>query len=166
MLRLPFLDIFLRLIPEGLIYCWACYVFSKTPFDKKRWLLTGVILGFSIYVIRLLPIHFGVHTIFFFIVFIFISITINKIDALKSIPICLISVSSMYFFEWLNVYIVENLFQISVSEVLKLNNVFITQLYMYPSLLFLIFAIILINFIIKSIMGRISCHVSDGESIK
>jgi len=102
----------------------------------------------------------------FFIVFIFISITINKIDALKSIPICLISVSSMYFFEWLNVYIVENLFQISVSEVLKLNNVFITQLYMYPSLLFLIFAIILINFIIKSIMGRISCHVSDGESIK
>lgn len=164
MLRLPFLDIFLRLIPEGLIYCWACYVFSKTPFDKKRWLLTGVILGFSIYVIRLLPIHFGVHTILLIIILIFLSVTINRIKTTKVIPICLVVVSSMYLFEWLNLYILQNWFNIHISKIVEMENLILKNIYLYPSLLFLLITIAIGNVLINKFNERIKKHVSDGES--
>ncbi|MDK2918374.1 MAG: hypothetical protein PWQ37_1107 [Candidatus Petromonas sp.] len=119
MLRLSLLELFLRLIPEGIIISFALYILSNVKIDKKKLLISGVIFGISIYLIRLLPIHFGVHTILLIIIYIVISVNFNKINLLKAISSSLVTLMILSACDFINFFMIVHVFNISIEYLLK-----------------------------------------------
>ncbi|MGL4738757.1 MAG: hypothetical protein ACRCW2_14990, partial [Cellulosilyticaceae bacterium] len=62
-LNLSMIEFLLRAIPEGFIVIFGVYAFSKTRVVKKNLLIAGSILALSLYLIRAIPISYGIHTI-------------------------------------------------------------------------------------------------------
>ena len=85
MLKLSLFEFIVRSIPEEFLFVLAVHAFSKTGINLKRYLLSGTLFSITVYLIRLLPIQYGVHTILSLIVLIVLVSFINKIDIIKSI---------------------------------------------------------------------------------
>lgn len=62
MFRLTCVDFFFRLIPESLILMWGIHIFSRKTINMFRYILLSLILAISCFIIRFLPIYYGVHT--------------------------------------------------------------------------------------------------------
>lgn len=137
MLATSCLEFLVRAIPETFLFIFAVYAFSNTRLDIKKYLLSSVlmcILGFGI---RLLPIHYGVHTILVLIFIIILTININKIDTIKTIQAGIITVILQFICEAINVLIIQYVFVVQVDRVF--NNPNLKILYGIPSTL--IFAV-------------------------
>lgn len=158
MLQLSPLEFFFRTLPESFIYIWAGYIFSNTEINKPKFILSSILLSLCTFFIRLLPIHFGVHTILFLVVYILICALINKIDIIKSISSGLISVIILFICEGINVFILSELFQIDVQTTFK--EPITKVLYGSPSL-FLFGLIIGILYKIKFQKRRLYKNVSN-----
>ena len=57
MIKLSFLELIIRVIPEEAIFIWACYILSKTKFQLNRYLLSTILLALTTYIVRSLPIN-------------------------------------------------------------------------------------------------------------
>lgn len=145
MLKLSFLEFFIRLIPEAFLVIFAVYAFSKTNINVKKYFISSVIFSIMIFIIRLLPIHYGVHTILGIIVLIALIVNINKIDIIKSIQAVIISIIVQFICEGVNVFIIQNIFKMDINYVF--NEPLLKILYGIPSLI--IFACIIIIYYIK-----------------
>ncbi|MTK13940.1 MAG: hypothetical protein F8N39_18325, partial [Clostridiaceae bacterium] len=62
-------------------------------------------LSIVAYLIRMLPIHFGVHTIILLVGYVLVMASINDLNIIKSASSGLILVIILFASEWLNVYI-------------------------------------------------------------
>ena len=133
MLKLTFLEIFLRGLPEGFLFMFAVYVFSKTVINIKRYILSSIILVGAVYLIRLLPIQYGVHTILGIIVIIVLAVNINKISIIKSIQSSLMAMILEFICEGINVFIIQYIFKADIMYLLSDPSLKI--LYGIPSLL-------------------------------
>ena len=80
-LKLSCFEFLFRTIPEGLLFILAIYIFSGVKFEVKRFLVSGFVLAIVTFLVRMLPISYGIHTmlniIIFFIIIDFI-ISSNK----------------------------------------------------------------------------------------
>ncbi|MCY6370271.1 hypothetical protein [Clostridium ganghwense] len=158
MLKLSLLEFLLRTLSESFLFIFAAHVFSKNKITKKTFFVSSIILALLTYLIRLLPIHFGVHTILFLVVYILICALINKIEPIKAISSGLISIIILYICEWINLFILENLLNTRLEIVLK--STLPKILYGSPSLL--LFGLILSTFyIILSKKRKVLKHVSN-----
>lgn len=119
MLQLSPLEFFFRTLPESCIFIWAGYMFSNNKIGKTKFILSSILLSLCTFFIRLLPIHFGVHTILFLIVYILICTLINKIDIINSISSGLISIISLFICEGINVFILNEFLQIDIQIAFK-----------------------------------------------
>lgn len=146
MLKITMLEMFARTIPEGLIYIFAGYVFAGQKLDIKRWLLSGVALGATFYLIRLLPIHFGVHSILGLMLCIFLLTYTNQLNMIKAISSGMVCFITLYICEWFNIFIVTEVLKIPVD--VFFGDLPTKLLYSFPSLL-LFFLIILFIYYIK-----------------
>ena len=72
------LQLFTGYIPQGFAFVLFVYAYSKTKINVKNYLLSGAILAFTIFLVRNMPINFGVHTILNLLALIAFSILINK----------------------------------------------------------------------------------------
>lgn len=142
MLKLSLLELFFRAIPEAFILVLASYAFSDRSIDKLKFCLSSVLLGMLTFIIRMLPIHFGVHTIILIGIYVLISVKINKLDVLKSISAVLISSIVLFFCEWINVFVLTYVFKYNIE--IAFRNQFEKVLYGSPSLLLFSFIIILV----------------------
>lgn len=118
MLKLSLIEFFLRLIPEGFLLALSIYAFSSTPINKKRFIISGVILSINPYLIRMLPINFGVHTILLIMLYIIVAVNINRIDVMISIKLSLISIIILSICDFVNLFIVMKVLNISVEKLL------------------------------------------------
>lgn len=91
MLQQPIYSLFIRLIPESFLVFYSIHLLTNSKIDFKKLLISAIIGGIGIYIARLLPIHFGVHTILAIILYIVLAVNINKIDMNKAIAGTLIS---------------------------------------------------------------------------
>lgn len=91
MLQQPIYSLFIRLIPESFLVFYSIYLLTNSKTDFKKIFISSIIGGIGIYIVRLLPIHFGVHTILAIILYIVLAVNINKIDIHKAIAGTLIS---------------------------------------------------------------------------
>ncbi|MFT8314319.1 MAG: hypothetical protein ABF633_08665, partial [Clostridium sp.] len=80
MLKLSALEFFFRTIPESFLIVMIAYISSNKKISRQRVLVASVILAVITYLVRLLPISFGVNTIINMAVFIIIGIYILKIN--------------------------------------------------------------------------------------
>lgn len=158
MLQLSPLEFFFRTLPESFIYIWSGYMFSNNKIDKTKFILSSILLSICTFFIRLLPIHFGVHTMLFLVAYILICVSINKIDIIKSISSGLISTITLFVCEGINIFILIELLQLNIETTFK--NPLSKILYGIPSL-FLFGLIIGILYRIISKKRRLYKNVSD-----
>lgn len=119
MLKLHPIEFFLRAIPEGFLFVLAVYIFSKTKIDKKKYIICSVIFAISMFIIRLLPINYGVHTILSLMLLVLLITTYNKMDVIKAMKSVLIVVLMQFLIEGINVLILTLIPSINIDNLFK-----------------------------------------------
>jgi len=143
-MEIPFLVFLIQGIPEQISICMLVYVIVKIPFKLKEILFMGVLLATCAYIIRLLPITFGVHTVILIgILFSYLSI-IKKIELSKAITSSLFVYLTLIILESLAVPSLMYLFNISREQLLSTNSIRI--LITLPH----VFVIIIISFFVQT----------------
>ena len=117
MLEQDILSLITRMIPEAFIIIYSIYILTKSKVNIKRILISSIIGGIGIYIIRLLPIHFGVHTILSIMMYIVLAVKLNKIDMYKAITITLVSIIILFVLDFMFAIIYSKILQLS-SELL------------------------------------------------
>ncbi len=141
MLQITWFEFIVRGIPEAFLFVLAVYAFSKTKINIKKYLLSVLLFSISVYLIRLLPIQYGIHTILNLIALIILSSSINKIDIIKSIQGGIIIIILGFIFEGINAFFIQVVLKIDLNGIM--NNPTLKTLYGLPSLLFpVIFVVI------------------------
>jgi hypothetical protein len=70
---------------QAFIFIFGIYTFNKQKIEIKKYLLASIIVAAISFLVRQLPISFGVHTIFDMLASIIICITLLKMSAIKAI---------------------------------------------------------------------------------
>lgn len=132
MLRLQPIEFILRAIPEGFLFILAVYIFSKTEIDKRKYITSSIVYAVTIFLVRLLPINYGVHSILA-LLFLVLFITIyNKIDTIKVMRSVLIIFIIQFLTEGLNIIILNLIPNIDLDSLL--NSALIKNILGLPSL--------------------------------
>ncbi|AWI04568.1 hypothetical protein [Clostridium drakei] len=113
MLKLTWIEFFLRNIPEISILIWGIYVISRKSFNILQYVLSSIIIAAISFFVRWLPIYFGVHMILNIILTISIMIIIG-IPIIKAIYSTLIMFFVLCLSECLNLIIL-NLLNIDLQ---------------------------------------------------
>lgn len=142
MLRLTWFEFFVRGIPEQFLFVLAIYAFSKTGIDFKKYLLSGALASIMLYLVRLLPIQYGVHSLISLVILIIIVSYLNKIDIIKSIRSGIISFILCFLLEGINVVFLQFVFKMDLNNIM--NNHILKTLTGLPSLV--IFGIIVVAY--------------------
>lgn len=109
MLELEPIEFFLRALPEAFILILAIYAFSNTKIEIKRYVIGSILCAIAIFIVRMLPISYGVHTILSMGIIILIGVMISYIDVIKSIKGILIVVILQFILEGANVFMIQNI---------------------------------------------------------
>jgi hypothetical protein len=117
MLKLPVIEFFIRMIPEGFLFVFANYSFSGHAIDRKRYIISSLLFSLSGYLIRLLPISFGVHTILNIIILIALVTSINRISLVECITSTIGTFIIMLISEMINVFIIKNVLKLDIEQV-------------------------------------------------
>lgn len=133
MLKLPVIEIFLRLIPEAFLLVFAAHVIAKSSIVKKRYVLSSILFGTTNYFIRLLPIDYGIHSVLGIIIFVVLITNINKINVIRAIQAVLINTLIMFFCEGINVAIIQFVLKKDINKIFA--NPVMKAIYGVPSLL-------------------------------
>ncbi|AWI04569.1 hypothetical protein [Clostridium drakei] len=113
MLKLTWIEFFLRTIPEIFILIWGIHVISRKSFNIPKYVLSSIIISILTFFVRWLPIYFGVHMILNIILTISIMIIIG-IPLIKAIYSTLIMFFVLCLSECLNLIIL-NLLNIDTN---------------------------------------------------
>ncbi|MBU3181065.1 hypothetical protein [Clostridium psychrophilum] len=161
MLKLTLLVIFLRGLPEEFLIIFAVYAFSKTVINIKRYVISSLIFVIAVYLIRLLPIQYGVHIILNIIVIIVLTVNINKINIIKAIQASIMALTVEFICEGINMFIIQHIFKVNIVKLL--SKPLLKVLYGIPSLL--IFATIVFTYYFYLSRRKKLKEVIDGENI-
>jgi len=145
MLQQPIYSLFLRLIPEAILIMYAICLLTNSKADMKKLIISGIIGGTVVYLVRLLPIHFGVHTILSILFDILLAVKLNNIEMHKAISGSLISIIIIFISDIILVAVYLNIFQLS-SE-LVLGQSLVSVIASIPSLIIFYFIVrAIVNF--------------------
>lgn len=157
MLKLTLTEFFLRSIPESFLLVLLVYLISNKNFKNKDYFISAVILSASMYLVRALPIQFGIHTIIIIMIFIVINHLISKIPVKKSIASSMISMITLAICESVNFLLLS--FAKVNMEMLSVN-IALRMIYFMPSLI-LLAVISYILYLVKNRTKRGFNHVSN-----
>ncbi|SMC24554.1 hypothetical protein SAMN02745134_02208 [Clostridium acidisoli DSM 12555] len=154
MLKVSFLELFFRGFPESILFIWAISLINMKKISKKVWLLLSIFLSIIVYMVRLLPIQFGVHTL---ITVVFLIISTNyfiKLPLTRAISSSLIVITLLSICEFINSVLLIHLFNI---DILNLVNIPSKKILIYmPSLV--LFAIFILIF------NKFNKNIAKGEN--
>lgn len=122
MLSLSFQEFFLRVIPEEFLFIFAVYAFSKTMINIKKYFMASGLLVVIAYLIRLLPIQYGVHTIIGIVAMIAISTNINRINIIKAIQASIGVIIIEFLCEGINILIIQYVLKKDINYVFSNPN--------------------------------------------
>lgn len=152
MLKLSFIELLERGLPEALILIWSCYLLTKTKLKLNKYIITAIIFATLNYFVRYLPIQYGLNTILAFGILIFINIKLTKIPAVKAIKVSFFVLITELICEILNLGIIKYVFKIDIARVF--GNSQLKTLDGIPSLILFIIIIIIANIVLKKISIR------------
>ncbi|ETI87437.1 MAG: hypothetical protein Q607_CBUC00219G0021 [Clostridium butyricum DORA_1] len=121
------------------------YTLSKKSINNTNYYIVSILLSVLTYVVRLLPIYYGVHIVINIITFISI-MTILGIPLIKSIKNKLITFTILEFSEILNLIILIILDNKFWTD----NEIYIKGSLGIPSLIFLFLSAVILKYRIKS----------------
>lgn len=147
MLRLSWIEIFLRLIPEMMLMIWGIHVVCRWTINVKKYVASSIIMGCISFIIRCLPIFFGVHT-FIIIVLTICTMIIIGIPLIKAIYGTLLMFTILSFSEFVNIGML-SLLHIDANG--EFPSVVKKSICGIPSLIIVIIFIKLIDFILRGV---------------
>ncbi|AJD32329.1 hypothetical protein AAGC94_08895 [Clostridium sporogenes] len=140
MLKIGITELFVRTLPESFLVIFVIQAFSNSKMNKSKYVLSSTLLSIVIYSIRLLPIHYGVHTILNLIAIIVICTFINEVTPIKSITYSLILMSLLALSEALNLYFIYKIFGENIVNTLK--DPLKKCIYLMPSIIILLIIVL------------------------
>lgn len=138
-----------RIIPETLFFVWAFYTLSQTKIIIHRCFLSIIIMVVLICGIKLLPIHFGIHTLLVMVGIVIINIFINKIDIIQSIVITISVIIIEFISEIIDLFVIQYLFK--VDTVYAFTSTELKILYSLPTFLFFTIFVIMLKFLMNKV---------------
>lgn len=115
MLKLHPIEFFLRAVPEGFLFIFAVYVFSKVNINKPKYIISSILFAIIMFIVRLLPINYGVHTILALMLVVLLTTTYNKIDVIKAMRSVLSVVLIQFLTEGINILILNLIPNINID---------------------------------------------------
>ncbi|WP_297421314.1 hypothetical protein [Clostridium sp.] len=140
MLRLTIFEYIVRAIPEAFIFIFAGYILSNNKINIARYIISSLLYATCVYIIRMLPINYGVNTILAIIIQTIILNNINKFDLIQAVKSSILTTICLFILEMLNVIVLNYAFGDKLSEVML--NPILKVVYSLPSLI--CFAVIII----------------------
>ncbi|EHK2440698.1 hypothetical protein KCL46_000716 [Clostridium perfringens] len=119
MLKVTFLELLVRGIPEAFLMVLAAYCFANKKVNRKNYVVSSLIIALVVYLVRFLPISYGVHTILNVFVLIFLIFNINKIDLIASIRASILILMILFVCEGLNIWFVQYVLNKNLSDLFK-----------------------------------------------
>lgn len=147
MFKVHFIEMFIRAIPEQTLLVIGSYILSRTKLNVKKALLSGIIMGVSLYIFRLLPVQFGFHTLFAILLLAFLNYKVNKINLIKSIEVSSLNYILLFASETFLALILQSIFKVNLDMVFQ--NPIRKTLLGIPSLIIFVIFIYLIDRIQK-----------------
>ncbi|NLU07626.1 MAG: hypothetical protein GXW91_05270 [Clostridiales bacterium] len=151
MLKLHWIEIFLRCIPEMLLIIWGIYTVAQKSFNKRNYMILSCIMGLYSFLVRELPIYFGVHTVIITVSIISIMI-IQGIPLLASIYGTLAMLLLLIISESSNKFI---LYILGIPFNFTNINPIKKSILTFPSLIILFLSIL----VLKNIVKRTDLHI-------
>ncbi|GLC30508.1 hypothetical protein [Clostridium omnivorum] len=133
MLKLSFLELIIRGIPEDLVFFLAVYTFTKIKVEKKRYLISVIIQSIIVYLIRFLPIQNGADSILNLILLILLSVYVNEIEIIQAIKAGIIIMLCEFISEGINVFFIQFILKKDLNSIFR--DPMLKILYSSPSLL-------------------------------
>lgn len=84
-MKLTVFEFLLRLIPEAFVLMFALFMLCNIEVVMNRYIVSSILLGIFEYIIRFLPINYGVNTIIGIFIMIIIMYRINNSDMIASV---------------------------------------------------------------------------------
>lgn len=103
-------EIIIKGIPEGLLFVYSVFVFTKTKFSVKQYLLTVLIFTLFVIMIKWLPIGSGANSMLYIIFLIVLMITMGKVPIQKAFVAVLITAVLIGISEFFNVVLLNSLY--------------------------------------------------------
>lgn len=122
MLKLTAFEFIFRTLPEAFIFIFASYVLANYKINIKKYILSSILVSISIYLIRMFPINYGVHTILNIIIQTVILFGINKIDIIPAIKSAILTTICLFILEFLNMLLLSFIFKERLNEILLNPN--------------------------------------------
>ncbi|MBM7871358.1 branched-subunit amino acid transport protein AzlD [Clostridium pascui] len=145
MLKLTPMEFLVRGLPEAFLFIIAAYAFSKKVINIRKYIISSILYGIMTYLVRFLPIHYGVHTIINVFALIIITVNINKIDLISSIRSAVTTIILQFICEGINVLIIQYIFNTDINYVF--SDPVLKTLYGIPSII--VFACVAIIYYIR-----------------
>lgn len=117
-MRIPLIVLLIQGIPEQIGVVALAFALAKIPLNWKRECLSGIVLALTAYLLRMLPITFGVHTIILIGILFFILYTYGNVNLTHSIVYSLISFLALIIFEMIFVTLSMNLFGLDYNSLM------------------------------------------------
>lgn len=133
MLHLSIMELFFRAVPDSIILIMGAHIFSRANINNLKVLKSVIFMSFVIYLIRCLPITFGIHTLLGVVGVTIVSVKFHKIDLIKALKAVFFTVFIQYLSEIINMAWI----QICLGKNLELifSNPTAKILYGIPSML-------------------------------
>ncbi len=159
MLKISMFEFLLRGLPEAFLFVFAAFALSKTKLELKKYIMASMTLAAVAYIVRFLPIQYGVNTILNLFVIIVLMNVVNKLDMIAAIRTGIIIIIIEFICEALNVLLIQVILKIDMNYVF--SNADLKVLYGLPSLA--IFGLIIFTYYYKLRSGNKLRSIADGE---
>ena len=150
---LTWIDILIRLIPEGLIIMLAGYAISKKTVTIKPYLLSSILFALITFLVKMLPVSATLPIILSATAAVFLLVFINKIKVIHAVISTIVCLMLSALFEGLNIFALGKIFRIGTNEIFNATPVF-KGLVMLPSLLMLAAVVITFYFIMMKVAKK------------
>lgn len=118
-MQIPLLPLLLQGIPEQTGVVTLAFIIAKLPLKWSKLLFIGIILAISAYLVRLLPMPFGLHTILLLILLFVFLIGLGKGDVSLSLVASLLSILALIVFETASLSLLMPLFKVTKETLLS-----------------------------------------------
>lgn len=145
MLKITWIEFFLRSIPEMFIMIWGMHVITRKIIDIPKYIFSSILLSILVFFVRWLPIYFGIHTIINIVLIASIAVMID-IPLLKAIYSSLLMIFIFSLSEFINIIVLKLM---NMNENIYALTPIMKCIYGIPSLIFISLFIIMINYFLK-----------------
>lgn len=135
MLKLSLFEFIVRTIPESFVFIFCIIVYGKEKINKNKYIISSILLCLGVFLVRQLPINYGVHVVLNLIILAGLTNYICGIEIIKTMKACILVTVLSFLFEGLNVAVLSFIFKENFEMIIA--NSYLKTILGLPSLVFL-----------------------------